>query len=159
MRSMVAFVLAVAVSACSTVERKNNFFSGTWVGNEAESVMLPGQHVPKNMIGIMEDNGHFLRTAQVFLNDEGKEIRRYVWGSECDGKPSPVIGVDPPGSATLSCRRINAQAFDMELRTKAGYSHAETCRLSRDGRKHTCSGVAALPDGSKHEFVYVFDKK
>jgi hypothetical protein len=68
--------------------------------------MLPGQHVPKNIIGIMEDNGHFLRTAQIFFNEAGKEIRRYVWDSECDGNPSPVIGVDPPGSATLGCRGI-----------------------------------------------------
>lgn len=159
MRALILLLSVITVSACSTQQRKRELFTGTWVGNEAESVMLPGQHVPKNMIGIMEDSGHFLRTAQVFFDEEGKEIRRYVWDSECDGKASPVIGINPPGSATLSCRRIDADAFQMELRASGGYSHTETCRLSPNGRKHTCTGTATLPDGSKHDFVYVFDRK
>lgn len=121
--------------------------------------MLPGQHIPKNMVGVMEDDGHVLRTAQIFTNDEGKEVRRFVWNSVCDGRASPVSGVDPPGSVTLSCRRKGVGEFVMELKDTGGYSHVETCRLSADGRKHACSGVAMLPDGTRHDFVYVFDRK
>lgn len=121
--------------------------------------MLPGQHVPKNMIGVIEDDGHYLRTAQVFMDEEGKEIRRFTWNGMCDGIASPVLGVDPPGVASLSCERVDAGAFIMTLRDKKGYSHIETCRMSADGRKHTCKGTATLPDGSKHDFVYAFDKQ
>src|SRR5690348_11314126 len=63
MRASFLLLSTVIGSACSTAPHQYDGFTGTWVGNEAESVMLPGQHVPKNMIGIMEDNGHFLRTA------------------------------------------------------------------------------------------------
>jgi hypothetical protein len=30
------------------------------------------------------------------MNDQGKEIRRFTWNGVCDGKASPVLGVDPP---------------------------------------------------------------
>jgi hypothetical protein len=159
MYRLTSFFIVLAGAACSMTPRQNVSFSGTWVGNEAESTMLPGQHVPKNMIAVMEDDGRVLRTAQIFMNDEGREVRRFVWNSVCDGEASPVLGVNPPGSATLSCRRTGVGEFVMELKDRSGYSHTETCRLSADGRKHACSGVAVFPDGSRHDFVYAFDRK
>ncbi len=114
------FLNVLAVSACSITPHKSVLFTGTWVGNEAESTMLPAQHVPKNMIAVMEDDGHLLRTAQIFMNDAGIEVRRFVWESVCDGKASPVLGVDPPVFATLSCRRAGAGAFSMELKDRGG---------------------------------------
>jgi hypothetical protein len=156
---LLAAAVALAGAACSTTPRENLNFSGTWLGNEAESMMLPGQHVPKNMVGVMEDDGHELRTAQIYMDSNGKEVRRFVWNSVCDGKASAVSGVNHAGAITLGCRRTGRGEFIMELKDRSGYSHVETCRLSADGRKHTCSGVATLPDGSKHDFVYVFDRK
>lgn len=152
-------LIVLACAACSMAPSRNVSFTGTWVGNEAESTLLPGQHVPKNMIGVMEDDGRMLRTAQIFMNDDGQELRRFVWNSECDGAASPVQGVNPPGSVTLSCRRTGVGEFVMELKSTGGYSHQEKCRLSTDGSKHTCTGVATLADGSSHAFAYVFDRK
>jgi hypothetical protein len=159
MYRLISFLIVFASAACSMTPRQTVSFTGTWVGNEAESTMPPGQHVPKNMIGVMEDDGYELRTAQIFMDDEGKEVRRFVWNSVCNGELSPVLGVNPPGSIALSCRRTGVGEFIMELKDGRGYGHVETCRLSADGRKHTCSGVATLPDGSKQDFVYVFDRK
>jgi len=159
MRSLTIISLCAVTGACSVAPRQPISFSGTWVGNEAESVMLPGQHVPKNMVSVMKDDGLYLQTAQIFKDKEGKEVGRFTWNSRCDGIASPIIGVDPPGVASLSCERINAGALIMTLQDKKGYSHVETCRMSADGRKHTCRGTATLPDGSKHDFVYAFDKQ
>jgi hypothetical protein len=153
------FFIAILLSACSTTPSPMASFSGTWIGNESESVTLPGQHVPTNLVGEIKDDGHMLRTAQIYLNNQGQEIGRLVWDSVCDGRASPVSGTDKPGTVTLSCLRLNREAFSMELRDQSGYSHVETCVLSVDGRKHTCSGTATFPDGSKGNFVYVFDRK
>ena len=152
-------LVAVSIAACSATPDRAPSFTGAWVGNERESIMLPGQKVPKNMTAYLEDDGRFLRTAQVYLDAEGKEIRRLVWNGACDGTPGPITGKNLPGSATLSCRRVEPGAVQMELIAADGYSHTEICRMAPDGQKHTCAGTATLPDGSKHDFVYVFDRK
>jgi hypothetical protein len=95
----------------------------------------------------------------VFTDDAGKEIQRFIWNGQCDGKHSPIQGENLPGAASLSWRFVAPGASEMELRADSGYSHSETCRMAPDGRKHTCTGTATLPDGSKHDLVYVFDRR
>ena len=46
----------------------------------------------------------------------------------------------------------------------SGYRHAEVCTMSADGNKRdgntqVCNGTAVVPDGSKHDFIYVFTRK
>ena len=159
MRKLYLLGVATILASCETAPSKDNGFTGTWVGNEAESMVPPGQHMPKNVYGIMEDDGRMLHTTQVTTDENGNVIRKLVGNSECDGKASFVHGTTPPNVVTLSCHRVDARAYTMELKDVGGYSHIETCRMSKDGQKHACAGTQLFPDGSKHDFSYVFDRK
>jgi hypothetical protein len=158
---MMLGILAVSVvvaAASSTAAHAPILFSGTFYPNESESTMLPGQHVPTDMVMVMDDDGRILQLMQTFTGDAGRQMK-YVWKGKCDGNPLPTEGIDPPVVVTLSCRRTVYGALLMRLADNRGYSHAETCRMSVDGRKQTCKGTASLPDGTKHDFVYVFDRR
>ena len=130
-------------------------FNGTFHGNEAESKMLPGQHVPPDFVGVMKDNGVVFQTIQTFTAPDGQRVR-YVWKGRCDGQLSSVQGA--PGGVKFGCERTSKGEMITTVADDHGYKHVETCVMSRDGTRETCSGTATLPDGSKHDFVYVFDR-
>ena len=145
------------VAACSTVRpRSATLFNGTFYANELDSKMLPGQHVPTNYVGVMRDDGVLLSTSQTFIAANGQAIK-YVWDGVCNGNPSQVAGA--PVGVELSCVRAHNGSLITTLSDAHGYRHVETCALSAHGRRETCSGTALLPDGSKHDFVYVFDQR
>jgi hypothetical protein len=120
--------------------------------------MLPGQHIPKDMVSVMKDDGNVLQTVQTFTTDAGQRMK-YVWNGKCDGKARPAEGIAPPADVRLSCSRTGDGALVVRLADNFGYSHVETCTMSADGRKQTCNGTATLPDGTEHSFVYVFDRR
>lgn len=147
----------VAIAACSATRVPSvTLFNGTFYANEAASKMLPGQHVPKDYVGVMRDDGVLLRTTQVFTAANGQQVK-YAWDGICDGNSIQVTGA-PPG-VRLSCVRTPDGSLITTLSDNRGYRHVETCSLSSHGKRETCSGTADLPDGSKHEFVYVFEQR
>jgi len=145
------------IPACSTTRTVAPvLFNGTFYANEAESKMLPGQHVPMDFVGVMKDDGVTLQTTQTFTAAGGQKVR-YVWNGVCDGELRPVQGA--PAGAKLGCRRTDKGQLITTVADDHGYRHVETCTLSRNGMRETCTGTADLPDGSSHDFVYVFDRK
>ena len=89
----------LATASCTT----RNSFSGSYVGNDAASVMPPGQQVPPNFRLFIEDDGVVIKNVQTFTADSGETVR-LVWQGECDGKERPVEGALQP-DMRLSCRR------------------------------------------------------
>jgi hypothetical protein len=154
-RSLSATIILIA--ACSTTRmHSSGLFNGTFYANEPESKMLPGQHAPMNYVGVMQDDGVLLKTVQTFTTPNGEEVR-YVWEGLCNGSPSQVMGA--PAGVRLGCIRTADGSLITTLSDTGGYRHVETCALSARGRRETCSGTAELADGSKHDFVYVFDQR
>jgi len=155
--SGVAFVSLLA--ACAAAPRSSPTpFEGTWIPNVAESKLPPGQAIPDDMRGVVKDDGRYLQTTQTFTGGMGLKAR-YVWNSVCDGQESAVQGVDPAGFVSMSCERNADGSIVDRLTDKSGYSHVETCRITPDGRKQICNGVARFPDQTEHPFVYVFDRE
>jgi hypothetical protein len=150
-----AFVGIVLVAACATGHITSKvLFNGTFYANEAESKMLPGQHVPLDYVGVMRDDGCSLNTEQTFAGANGQKIKR-VWDGVCNGTPSQVMGA--PTGVRLGCIRTSGGSLITTLSDMGGYRHVETCSLSAHRRRETCSDTADLPDGSHQDFVYVFD--
>jgi hypothetical protein len=153
-RWLIASVILIA--ACSTSRMHSlTLFNGTFYANEAESKMLPGQHAPLDYVGVMQDDGVLLKTVQTFTAN-GQKVR-YVWDGVCNGNPSQVVGA--PAGVRLGCKRAANGSLITTLSDTSGYRHVETCALSARGRRETCAGTRDLPDGSKHDFVYVFDQR
>jgi hypothetical protein len=158
MRLCTLTISVVVATACSTAAHAPMLFRGIFYPNESESTMLPGQHVPNDMVMVMNDDGSFLQLTQTFTTDAGQKMK-YVWNGKCDGNPRLAEGITPPAIVTASCRHTEDGALVMRLADNHCYSHVETCRMSADRRKQTCQGTASLPDGTKHDFVYVFDRR
>jgi hypothetical protein len=147
---------AVPVAACTAKPPVAPvLFNGTFHGNEAESKMPPGAHVPADFVGVMKDDGVTLQTVQTFTAPGGQQVR-YVWNGVCDGQLRPVQGA--PGGAMLGCVRTPKGEMINTVTDGHGYRQVETCAMLRHGARETCSGTVTLPDGSSHEFVYVFDQ-
>jgi hypothetical protein len=149
---------AALLAACSATGTGPVRFDGTFYANEAESTLLPDQRLPKDFVAVIKDDGELLQTTQTFTTASGHKVR-YVWNGLCDGQFRPVEGVDPPGTVILSCQRTHDGALINTLADNHGYSHVETCSMTADRRKQVCKGTATLPDGTKHDFVYAFDRK
>ena len=148
---------SILVAACSATRTGSvTLFNGTFYANESESKMLPGQHTPTDYVGVMRDDGVLMKTVQTFTAPNGQKVR-YVWNGVCNGSPSQVEGA--PAGVRLSCIRTSNGSLITTLSDPGGYRHVETCSLSAHGTRETCSGTADLPDGSKHDFVYVFDQR
>lgn len=151
------FAGIILLGACSATRTQGvQLFNGTFYANEPESKMLPGQHPPSEYVGVMRDDGVSLKTVQTFTAPNGQKVR-YVWDGVCNGSPGQVVGA--PAGVRLSCIRTSNGSLTTTLTDTGGYRHVETCSLSAHGRRETCSGTADLPDGSKHDFVYVFDQR
>ena len=147
-----AFV--IGVSACASTPPPPASFSGTYRGNEAESRMLPGEHVPKDFVYTIKDDGKTLSTLQTFTATDGKAVR-LVWNGECDGKDRPIEGALPPGMS-MSCRRAADGALVNTI-SSVGWRYTETCVLISPNRM-TCTGTMADAAGKPQPFSYVLDR-
>jgi hypothetical protein len=130
-------------------------FNGTFHGNEADSRMLPGQHVPSDYVGVMKDDGVMLQTLQTYTTPGGQQVRR-VWNGVCDGRLTPVAGT--AGGAKLGCVRTRRGELINTVTDDHGYRQVETCTMSRNGTREICAGSATFPGGTRQSFVYVFDR-
>jgi len=142
---------AASVASCSSTAS----FSGTYVGNEAASVMPPGQKVPPNFRLVIEDDGVAIKTVQTFIAASGEAVQ-LVWQGECDGKERPVVGAAPPG-IQLSCRRSSSGAL-INTVSSADWSYVETCVLDSKVRM-TCKGSMLDEKGEPLPFSYAFDRE
>jgi len=142
---------AMAGASCTSTSS----FSGTYVGNEAASVMPPGQQVPPNFRLVMEETGAVIRTEQTFTADSGEAVK-LVWEGACDGKDRPVQGAAPPG-IQQSCRR-GASGAIVNTVSSADWSYVETCSMESKVRM-TCKGTMLDGNGKSVPFAYVFDRQ
>jgi hypothetical protein len=154
---MSAAFLISAVSAFGAVHAATPF-EETWVPNVDESTLLPGQTIVADTVGVIKDDGVLFQTELMFTVPNG-EVVTLIWNAVCDGRPSPVEGVNPPGSVTLNCIRNPDGSVSQTLVADGGYSHTEVCSISTDGLKKTCEGTARFPDGSEERFRYVDDRR
>lgn len=146
----------LATASCTT----RNSFSGSYVGNDAASVMPPGQQVPPNFRLFIEDDGVVIKNVQTFTADSGETVR-LVWQGKCDGRERPVEGALQP-DMRLSCRRSASGAL---VNTVSGsdvsgtaWSYVETCVMESKVRM-TCKGNTLDEKGQPLPFSYAFDRQ
>jgi hypothetical protein len=150
---MIALIASLA--ACASTHPRYASFSGTYRGNEADSLMLPGEHVPKDFVYVIEDDGRRLKTVQTFTAIDGKAVR-LVWDGPCDEKERPIEGALPPGMR-MSCRRARDGAL-VNTVSGEGWSYTETCVLTTKTRM-TCAGTMADAAGNPQPFSYALDRQ
>jgi hypothetical protein len=151
-----AVVCALLATACTGHKTSGPvLFNGTFHGNEAESKMPPGMHVPTDYVGVMKDDGVRFHSVQTYTTPSGQPVR-HVWDGVCDGQLTPVQGAS--GGARLGCVRTPQGEMINTVTDDNGYRQVETCRMSRQGTRETCVGTMTLPAGSTQDFVYVFDQ-
>jgi hypothetical protein len=156
MRILLILSAVFATASCAT----HRSLSGTYVGNEAASLMPPGQKVPPNFQWVIEDDGDSIKTVQTFTADSGEKVR-LVWQGACDGKERPVEGAFSPGMR-LSCRRSASGALVNTVSgadiSGADWSYVETCVLESKARM-TCKGSMQDAHGQPLPFSYAFDRQ
>lgn len=149
-----AAVLAAcaAITACAVQPPKPNF-SGAYVNNPGESLLLPGEQAPANLRYFIRDHGERLEIEQTYTGPSG-ELVRLRWSGACDEEMRPVEGA-LFGAMSMSCRREDgALVYTV---AGAGWRYSETCVLISKDRM-TCSGAAPDSAGRMHPFRYVFDR-
>lgn len=151
---IVLLVLLLAGCATKAVQSGPAGFSGTYKGNEAASVMLPGERVPENFVSVIEDDGVRLTMTQTFRGPEG-ETAKLVWTGECDGRSRSIDGAQRP--MQMSCIRSQAGALINRI-SGEGWAYTETCVMSTP-RRMTCSGAMPDASGVDRNFSYVLDKQ
>jgi len=155
MKHICILAFFTAVAACASTRAPLASFSGTYRGNEADSIMLPGEHVPKDFVYVIKDDGRTLNTVQTFTTIDGKAVK-LVWNGVCDGKVRPIEGALPPGMS-MSCRRARDGALVNTI-LGAGWGYTETCVLTSKTRV-TCAGVVDDAAGNPQPFSYALDRQ
>ena len=146
---------AIALTSCADTAARQGSLSGTYVGNALQSVMLPGERAPPDLLFVIEESGAHLKTVQSFTASTGETVR-LIWEGECDGQPRPVQGAAPPG-IRLSCRRAADGALINTVASE-DWSYVETCSLESKTRL-TCKGSMPDDQGVARPFSYAFDRK
>ncbi|HEX2494952.1 MAG TPA: hypothetical protein VHK24_14365 [Steroidobacter sp.] len=144
-------MLAAIAAGCVANPAQPNF-SGTYVGNVDESVLLPGDSAPKDLQYSIRDEGETLTIVQTYVAASGERVR-LVWTGACDDRLRPIEGA-LFGAISMSCRREHGALVSTVVTT--GWRYTEACVMTSKDRL-TCSGQAPTPEGEV-QFKYVLDR-
>jgi hypothetical protein len=127
-------------------------FVGRWRLNPAQSLLPPGESVPKDLIcDIARADASHVKWSITVLTSEGRPHVE-TFDTAANGEPYPI------GSGTTASFRLAGDALQATFKGPTGQSDAQTCTLSGDHKQMICRGVLTEGDGRTVSYVDVYDR-
>jgi len=148
--TMVIGLCAALVSSSAWAE--SSLFVGRWHLNRVQSMLPPGDPVPKDVIcDISRADGNHVKWSVTVLTTEG---RRHVetFDTVANGEFYPI------SSETTASFRLTGDTLQATFDGPTGQSDAQTCILSADHKQMICRGVLTEGDGRTVNYVDVYDR-
>ena len=146
-------VIALVLTAGSTLLAQSNPFAGTWKLNVEKSKYDPGP-APKSQPRTWDASGMVMVKG---INAAGKEMS-YGYTIKDDGKEYPTMGAIPNTADKITSKKIDANTYEANF-TKAG-KHVEstTFKLS-DGGKTLTIHAKGTPEIGGFDNLQVWEKQ
>jgi len=149
---MTALVAALAIFVATATADEH---SGTWKLNPAKSKYSPGPALKSLTETIASDENSYKVDANG-TDGDGKPMH-IEFNAKFDGKDYPAIGV--PWADMVSVRRIDAHTVQAIQKKGGQVTMTITCKVSTDGKTHTCMLKGKDEQGRNVKNVAVFDKQ
>ena len=147
-----ALVAALAILVATATADEH---SGTWKMNPAKSMYSPGPAL-KNLTETIASDGNSYKVEANGTDGDGKPMH-IEFNAKFDGKDYPAIGV--PWADRVSVKRIDAQTVQAIQKKGGQVTMTITCKVSTDGKTHTCTLKGKDQQGRNVSNVVVFDKE
>ena len=152
LRSITMVMGLCAALVASSAWAESSLFMGRWRLNRAQSMLPPGEPVPKDLICDIAraDNSH-VKWSVTVLTPEGRPHVE-TFDTVANGEFYPV------SSETTASFRLTGDTLQATFKGPAGQSDAQTCTISEDPKQMTCRGVLTNRDGKTASYVDVYDR-
>jgi hypothetical protein len=139
----------VASSACAD----SSLFVGRWRLNRVQSMLPPGEPMPKDFIcDIARADTSHVKWSVTVLTAEGRPHVE-TFDTVANGEFYPI------SSGTTASFRLTGDALQATFKGPTGQSDAQTCTLSADQKQMICRGVLTEGDGRTMTYVDVYDRR
>lgn len=129
-------------------------FVGKWHWNKAASTMAEGEPAPQEVwANITSANSNQINWTADITDHTGKH-RAETFDGLTDGGFYPVKGSDDTTAAFV----MNDGKLTSTFQSKGGATDKQTCALSTDGQKMTCTGIWSDGKGHSDNYVDVYDR-
>jgi hypothetical protein len=149
--------IAMAMGLCaalvaSSAWAESSLFVGRWRLNLAQSMLPPGEPVPKDLICDIAraDNTH-VKWSLTVLTAEGEQ-HVDTFDTVANGEFYPI------SSDTTASFRLTGDALQATFKGPPGQSDDQTCTISADHKQMICKGVLTEGDGRPVNYVDVYDR-
>jgi len=137
--------LCVALAA-GAAWAESSPFVGRWHWNRAQSTLPPGEPSPNDLVSeISRADGSVTWSVTIVTPDDQPHV--VTFDAAANGE-SHRVSSDMSASV-----RLTGNALQTTFKGPAGRSDVQTCTVSADHQKMTCTGV--LTDGAGHTASYV----
>jgi hypothetical protein len=155
-RSIVAGLVIMVAGAAASAAAEQTPFVGEWHWNGAESVSVPGEPLPREVVLDITgaDAAHVVWTLTIV--DEKGERHMQSFSGAGDGRPAPVTGSTDGSQGAFT---VTPTTLGIVYTYRGGASDRSSCTLSADRRKMTCRGTENDGKGHSASYVDVYDRK
>ena len=152
LRGITMVVALCAALVASSAWPESSLFVGRGRLNLVQSVLPPGESVPKDLICDIAraDNSHVKWSVTVLTAEGRPQVETF--DTVANGEFYPI------SSGTTASFRLTGDALQATFKGPTGQSDAQTCTLSADHQQMTCRGVLTEEDGRTVSYVDVYDR-
>jgi hypothetical protein len=141
-----------AALVASSAWADSSLFVGRWQLNRVQSMLPPGEPVPKHLTcEISRADNSRVKWSVTVLTTEG---RPYVetFDTVANGEYYPI------SSDTTASFRLTGDTLQATFKGPTGQSDTQTCTLSADQKQMICRGVLTEGDGRTVNYMDVYDR-
>ena len=141
-----------AVLAAGSAGADSSAFVGRWHLNRVESILPPGEPVPKDLIAeISQADSARVRWSLTVVAAQGQSNVE-TFDVVANGEFYPI------NSDTTAAFTVNGRLLQSTFKGSNGETDTLACALSADQRKMTCRGALSDGNGRTTTYVDVFDR-
>ena len=152
LRGITMVVALCAALGASSAWAESSLFVGRWRLNLEQSMLPPGEPVPKDLICDIAraDTTHVQWSVTVLTAEGAPHVETF--DTAANGELYPI------SSGTTASFRLTGDALQATFTGPAGQSDAQTCTVSADRKQMTCRGILTEGDGRTVNYVDVYDR-
>jgi hypothetical protein len=152
LRAITIVIGLCAALVASAAWAESSLFVGRWRLNLAQSMLPPGEPMPKDLIcDIARADTSHVKWSLTVLTAEG-EPQVETFDTVANGEFYPI------SSNTTASFRLTGDTLQATFKGPAGQSDAQTCTISADHKRMICKGLLTEGDGRTVNYVDVYDR-